>query len=134
MSLPFDNSHFYTTSCTFPNTPPEEWRPLSKNIKVHFRIWNCNTEHTEGPIQILIFNHGFLGNSTNFRKLYTPLQQNKNIFAMIALDCPGFGYSDRGIHILHHDRERFVGISIYCCFFQYYIIEQMCCGKQSCML
>ena len=70
---PFSNSNFITINCT----------------KIHYRVWI-----PKGKIEHKIFLvHGFSGSTFSYRKNVDTLVENGSL--VIAMDLPGFGYSDK---------------------------------------
>jgi pimeloyl-ACP methyl ester carboxylesterase len=75
---PFENSHFLKIdSATF-----------------HYRIFNEGTLHRKGKV---LFVHGFCGSTFSWRKNIDTLV--KAGYLVVAVDLPGFGYSDRNLHV-----------------------------------
>jgi 2-hydroxy-6-oxonona-2,4-dienedioate hydrolase len=71
---PFQNSRFDTVD----------------SVSFHYRIWNDTLIHPKGKV-ILI--HGFCGSTFSWRNNYDALTFAK--YKVIAIDLPGFGYSER---------------------------------------
>lgn len=57
-------------------------------LKIAYREFS----HPSKPTLVLI--HGFMGNTTNFEKLFPTLSKN---FHLVVVDLPGFGLSDKQI-------------------------------------
>jgi pimeloyl-ACP methyl ester carboxylesterase len=71
---PYRNSHFTKVD----------------SVGFHYRLWNGNLESPKGKV-ILI--HGFLGSTFCWRENYDTLARAG--YKVLALDLPGFGYSER---------------------------------------
>ncbi len=71
---PYDNSHFA--------------RPDS--VTVHYRVWNANLANPRGKVMLI---HGFCGSTFCWRNSYDTLV--KAGYRVVAVDLPGFGYSER---------------------------------------
>ncbi|MFZ4562174.1 MAG: alpha/beta fold hydrolase [Bacteroidales bacterium] len=71
---PFENSRFDTVDC----------------VSFHYRVWNDKLPHPRGKV-ILI--HGFCGSTFCWRNNYDSLASAR--YMVVAIDLPGFGYSQR---------------------------------------
>jgi pimeloyl-ACP methyl ester carboxylesterase len=71
---PYDNSHFA--------------RPDS--VTIHYRIWNDDLPNPKGKVLLI---HGFCGSTFCWRNSYDTLV--KSGYRVVAVDLPGFGYSER---------------------------------------
>jgi pimeloyl-ACP methyl ester carboxylesterase len=71
---PFDNSKFIEVD----------------SVVFHYRIWNDNVVHPRGNV---LFVHGFCGSTYCWRKNWDPLIRAG--YRVVAVDLPGFGYSER---------------------------------------
>jgi 2-hydroxy-6-oxonona-2,4-dienedioate hydrolase len=71
---PYENSHFIEVD----------------SVSFHFRTWNENLEHPKGKILLV---HGFCGSTFCWRNNFDTLAAAG--YKVIAVDLPGFGYSDR---------------------------------------
>jgi pimeloyl-ACP methyl ester carboxylesterase len=72
--IPYENSHF----------------DVVDSVKFHYRIWNEDVPHPKGKV-ILI--HGFCGSTFCWR--YNIDSLTASTYKVIAIDLPGFGYSER---------------------------------------
>lgn len=71
---PFPNSHF----------------AIVDSLKIHYRIWNENLDPPRGKVLLI---HGFCGSTFCWRNNYDALV--KAGYLVVAIDLPGFGYSER---------------------------------------
>ncbi len=71
---PYENSHF----------------AIVDSVSIHYRIWNDTLSHPRGKV-ILI--HGFCGSTFCWRNNFDALVAAN--YKIIAIDLPGFGYSQR---------------------------------------
>jgi len=71
---PFNNSHF----------------AVIDSVLIHYRIWNENLASPRGKVLLI---HGFCGSTFCWRNNYDSLVAAH--YKVIAIDLPGFGYSDR---------------------------------------
>ena len=88
-SKPYENSHFVKVdSATF-----------------HYRIFNDSLEHPRGHVLLV---HGFCGSTFCWRNNIEPLV--KAGYLVVAIDLPGFGYSDRNLHVnqSHSSRAKLI--------------------------
>ncbi|MCX6244411.1 MAG: alpha/beta hydrolase [Bacteroidetes bacterium] len=77
-SKPYENSHFVKVdSATF-----------------HYRIFNDSLEHPRGHVLLV---HGFAGSTFCWRNNINTLV--KAGYLVVAIDLPGFGYSDRNLSV-----------------------------------
>ena len=75
---PFDNSRFFSID----------------SIRIHCRIWNENLVHPRGKVLLV---HGFVGSTFSWRENIDTLV--KSGYYVVAVDLPGFGYSDRSLKV-----------------------------------
>ncbi|MEI6454857.1 MAG: alpha/beta hydrolase [bacterium] len=71
---PYDNSHFA--------------RPDS--VTIHYRTWNGDLPNPKGKVLLI---HGFCGSTFCWRNSFDTLV--KSGYRVVAVDLPGFGYSER---------------------------------------
>jgi pimeloyl-ACP methyl ester carboxylesterase len=71
---PYDNSHYA--------------RPDS--VTIHYRTWNGDLPNPKGKVLLI---HGFCGSTFCWRNSYDTLV--KSGYKVVAIDLPGFGYSER---------------------------------------
>jgi pimeloyl-ACP methyl ester carboxylesterase len=71
---PFDNSRIF----------------MIDSIRIHCRIWNEQLVHPRGKVLLV---HGFVGSTFSWRENIDTLV--KSGYYVVAVDLPGFGYSDR---------------------------------------
>jgi 2-hydroxy-6-oxonona-2,4-dienedioate hydrolase len=86
---PFENSRFDTVD----------------SVSFHYRVWNDQLLHPKGKV-ILI--HGFCGSTFCWRNNYDALVAAQ--YKVIAIDLPGFGYSERDAKLnqSHSNRGRLI--------------------------
>lgn len=75
-SKPYPNSFFITID----------------SVTLHYRIWQPDLLREKGKVLLV---HGFCGSTFNFRENYDTLV--KQGYKVVAVDLPGFGYSQRKI-------------------------------------
>ncbi len=71
---PYHNSYFLTVD----------------SVKFHYRVWKPDSGPVKGKVLLV---HGFCGSTYNFRNNYDALVSQG--YQVIAIDLPGFGYSER---------------------------------------
>jgi pimeloyl-ACP methyl ester carboxylesterase len=71
---PFENSHFAVIDST----------------RIHYRTWNEDLQKPRGKVLLI---HGFCGSTFSWRFTYDTLVAAH--YKVIAIDLPGFGYSER---------------------------------------
>jgi 2-hydroxy-6-oxonona-2,4-dienedioate hydrolase len=89
MKKPYANSHFITAD----------------SILFHYRTWNDSLPAPRGKVVIV---HGFYGSTFCFRKQFDTLAGEG--YRVVAVDLPGYGYSDRNpaINQSTSNRARFL--------------------------
>jgi len=85
MAKPFSNSHFITVD----------------SVNFHYRIWNDTLEKHRGKVVLI---HGFMGSTFSWRENFDTLA--KSNYKVIAVDLPGFGYSDRSLKVNQSQSNR----------------------------
>ena len=85
LAKPFSNSHFITVD----------------SVNFHYRIWNGTLKQPKGKIVLI---HGFMGSSFAWRENFDTLM--KSGYKIIAIDLPGFGYSDRNLKVNQSQSNR----------------------------
>lgn len=85
LAKPFINSHFITVD----------------SVNFHYRTWNDTLKKTKGKV---VFIHGFMGSTFSWRENIDTLQQSN--YKIIAVDLPGFGYSDRSLKVNQSQSNR----------------------------
>jgi pimeloyl-ACP methyl ester carboxylesterase len=85
LSRPFGNSHFMTVD----------------SIRFHYRTWNETLEHPRGKVLLV---HGFCGSTFCWRYVFDTLVSQG--FRVVAVDLPGFGYSERNAAINQSQSNR----------------------------
>jgi pimeloyl-ACP methyl ester carboxylesterase len=71
---PYDNSHF---------AHPD-------SVMIHYRTWNADLPNPKGKVVLI---HGFCGSTFCWRNSYDTLVHSG--YLVVAVDLPGFGYSER---------------------------------------
>lgn len=71
---PYENSHFANTD----------------SVTIHYRTWNNDLVHPKGKVLLI---HGFCGSTFCWRNSYDTMV--KAGYKIVAIDLPGFGYSER---------------------------------------
>jgi pimeloyl-ACP methyl ester carboxylesterase len=82
---PYSNSHFVTVD----------------SVKIHYRSWNDDMPHPKGKVLLV---HGFIGSTFCWRETFDTLVHQG--YRVIAVDLPGFGYSDRNPEINQSQSNR----------------------------
>jgi 2-hydroxy-6-oxonona-2,4-dienedioate hydrolase len=82
---PFKNSHFITVD----------------SVNFHYRIWNESILKPKGKVFLI---HGFMGSTFSWRENTDTLE--KSGYKIIAVDLPGFGYSDRSLKVNQSQSNR----------------------------
>jgi 2-hydroxy-6-oxonona-2,4-dienedioate hydrolase len=82
---PYRNSHFLTVD----------------SVRFHFRTWNDSVLQPRGKILLI---HGFIGSTFSWRENTDTLV--KSGYRVVAVDLPGFGYSDRNPKINQSQSNR----------------------------
>lgn len=77
-SKPFENSHFVRID----------------SATIHYRLYNDTLEHPRGKVLLV---HGFCGSTFCWRNNIDTLV--KAGYLVVAIDLPGFGYSDRNLSV-----------------------------------
>jgi 2-hydroxy-6-oxonona-2,4-dienedioate hydrolase len=85
LAKPFSNSHFI----------------IVDSVKFHYRIWNDTLQKTKGKVALI---HGFMGSTFSWRENFDTLE--KSGYKIIAVDLPGFGYSDRSLKVNQSQSNR----------------------------
>jgi 2-hydroxy-6-oxonona-2,4-dienedioate hydrolase len=85
IAKPFTNSHFITVD----------------SVYFHYRIWNDTIKNPKGKVVLI---HGFMGSTFSWRENYDTLA--KSNYKIIAVDLPGFGYSDRSLKVNQSQSNR----------------------------
>ncbi len=73
---PFENSHFVVID----------------SVRIHYRIWNAELKSPKGKILLI---HGFCGSTFCWR--YNTDTLAASGYKVVAVDLPGFGYSQRSV-------------------------------------
>ncbi len=84
-SKPFENSHF----------------AIIDSIRIHYRTWDADTKKPRGKILLI---HGFCGSTFCWRNNYQALCRAG--YDVVAIDLPGFGYSERSATINQSQSNR----------------------------
>jgi 2-hydroxy-6-oxonona-2,4-dienedioate hydrolase len=84
-SKPFDNSSFLTVD----------------SVRFHFRVWNGHSAKPAGKVFMV---HGFCGSTFAWRKNCDTLAALN--YKVVAVDLPGFGYSERNVKINQSQSNR----------------------------
>ena len=82
---PFPNSHFVTVD----------------SVDFHYRIWNDTLKQSRGKVLLI---HGFMGSTFSWRENFDTLVESG--YKVIAIDLPGFGYSDRSLKVNQSQSNR----------------------------
>jgi len=82
---PYENSRFDTVDC----------------VSIHYRVWNDQLPHPKGKVLLI---HGFCGSTFCWRYNYDALAEAK--YKVIAIDLPGFGYSQRDLQLNQSQSNR----------------------------
>jgi 2-hydroxy-6-oxonona-2,4-dienedioate hydrolase len=82
---PFSNSHFV----------------LVDSVTLHYRTWLHTTPNFKGKVLLI---HGFIGSTFCWRENIDPLVRAG--YDVVAVDLPGFGYSDRNLHVNQSQSNR----------------------------
>ena len=85
LAKPFNNSHFI---------------PID-SMNFHYRSWNDTLKNPKGKVVLI---HGFMGSSFSWRENFDTLM--KSGYKIIAVDLPGFGYSDRNLKVNQSQSNR----------------------------
>jgi pimeloyl-ACP methyl ester carboxylesterase len=72
---------------------------MVENIRIHARVWNS----FQNKGQVLLV-HGLGGSTYSWEETATRLQREG--YDVIAVDLPGFGYSDRALSFVHTQEKR----------------------------
>lgn len=83
--LPYPNSNFR----------------IADSVLFHYRSWNDTLRNPRGKILLI---HGFCGSTFCFRENYDTLVRCG--FRVVAVDLPGFGYSDRNASVNQSQSNR----------------------------
>jgi pimeloyl-ACP methyl ester carboxylesterase len=75
---PFENSHFQKID----------------SATIHYRVYNEGIRNPKGKVLLV---HGFCGSTFCWRKNIDTLAHAG--YLVVAIDLPGFGYSDRNLHV-----------------------------------
>jgi 2-hydroxy-6-oxonona-2,4-dienedioate hydrolase len=75
---PYSNSHFVKVD----------------SATIHYRLFNSDLQNPRGKVLLV---HGFCGSTFCWRNNIEPLV--KAGYLVVAVDLPGFGYSDRNLHV-----------------------------------
>src|SRR6056297_937384 len=81
----------------FPNS---EFKTI-ENIKLHYRIFQKNNSKSKAKILLV---HGMGGSTYCWRNTTEAL--SKEGYQLVAVDLPGFGYSDRKVGLVHSSENR----------------------------
>jgi pimeloyl-ACP methyl ester carboxylesterase len=80
---------------TFPDKPYENSHFLKiDSATFHYRIYNEGIKNQKGKVLLV---HGFCGSTFCWRKNIDALVNAD--YLVVAIDLPGFGYSDRNLHV-----------------------------------
>ena len=82
---PYPNSHFETVD----------------SVRFHYRIFEDSLPKTKGKVVLI---HGFIGSTYCWRENYSALAEAG--YTVVAIDLPGFGYSDRSLQINQSQSNR----------------------------
>ena len=85
LAKPFLNSHYI----------------MVDSVRFHYRIWNDTVKHPRGKVVLV---HGFLGSTFSWRKNFDTLVRSG--YKVVAVDLPGFGYSDRSLKVNQSQSNR----------------------------
>jgi 2-hydroxy-6-oxonona-2,4-dienedioate hydrolase len=85
LAKPFNNSHFI----------------IVDSVNFHYRTWN---DTIKNPKAIVALIHGFMGSTFSWRENIDTLV--KSNYKIIAIDLPGFGYSDRSLKVNQSQSNR----------------------------
>jgi pimeloyl-ACP methyl ester carboxylesterase len=82
---PYENSRFDTVDC----------------VSFHYRVWNDQLPHPKGKVLLI---HGFCGSTFCWRNNYDALANAQ--YKVVAIDLPGFGYSQRDLQLNQSQSNR----------------------------
>jgi len=82
---PFENSHF----------------ALIDSLRIHYRTWNGEDKNHRGKVLLI---HGFCGSTFCWRNNYDALVHAG--YLVVAVDLPGFGYSERSAKVNQSQSNR----------------------------
>jgi 2-hydroxy-6-oxonona-2,4-dienedioate hydrolase len=85
LAKPFLNSHFITVD----------------SVIFHYRMWTPEAHKPKGKILLI---HGFMGSTFSWRENIDTLL--KSDYKIVAIDLPGFGYSDRSLKVNQSQSNR----------------------------
>lgn len=85
LAKPFINSHFI----------------IVDSVNFHYRIWNDTLKNPKGKVVLI---HGFMGSTFSWRENFDTLMKSR--YKIIAIDLPGFGYSDRNLKVNQSQSNR----------------------------
>ena len=71
------------------------------SVKFHYRIWKNQLAAPKGKVLLV---HGFIGSTFCWRENIDPLTNQG--YEVVAVDLPGFGYSDRNLHVNQSQSNR----------------------------
>jgi 2-hydroxy-6-oxonona-2,4-dienedioate hydrolase len=80
---------------------PESHFIIVDSVKFHYRIWNDKLDHPKGKVLLV---HGFMGSTFSWRENFDTLV--KSDYKIVAVDLPGFGYSDRSLKVNQSQSNR----------------------------
>ncbi len=88
------------TRTEIPSKPfPESRFEILDGVSLHYRLWE-----QEEPVGKVLFVHGLAGSTFSWRHNIIPLVEAG--YMVLAVDLPGFGYSDRKRNIDHSQAYR----------------------------
>jgi pimeloyl-ACP methyl ester carboxylesterase len=70
-------------------------------VEFHYRIWNDTLKQSRGKVLLI---HGFMGSTFSWRENFDTLAGSG--YKVIAIDLPGFGYSDRSLKVNQSQSNR----------------------------
>ena len=82
---PYENSRFFRVD----------------SVRIHCRIWNDTLSHPRGKVLLI---HGFIGSTFSWRENNDTLTRSG--YKLVAVDLPGFGYSDRSLRVNQSQTNR----------------------------
>lgn len=85
VAKPYLNSHFIVVD----------------SVRFHFRTWNDTLLDPRGKVLLV---HGFMGSTFSWRENFDTLARSG--YKVVAVDLPGFGYSDRSLKVNQSQSNR----------------------------
>lgn len=101
ISFVFLSLHFQVSAQTDEYPYPNSHFATIDSVRLHYRTWNDTLAYPKGKVFLV---HGFCGSTFCWRENFDTLASCG--YRVVAIDLPGFGYSDRSLNVNQSQSNR----------------------------